>query len=70
VTDEPSAATPKPGDVSDRGERFAVTVRIDGEALPLKQFLHDMIGGAATGLVAGLRGVEDASTVAIEVRKV
>ncbi len=58
------------GEVSDRGSKFAVRVSIDGAELPLKRFLHDMIGGAACGLLAELRGVGEARSIVIEVRKV
>lgn len=60
---------PKAGDVSDRGARFAVRLRVDGREVELKAFLHDMIGGAAMGLVSGLRDVRDPGHVVIEVRR-
>lgn len=55
---------------SDHGERFAVTIEVDGRPLDLKLFLHDLIGGAAIGLVSGLRGVDDPERVRIDVRRV
>jgi hypothetical protein len=57
------------GAVSDRGFRFAVEVYVDGRPLPLKAFVHDMIGGAATGLVAGLKGAGEPRELRIEVRR-
>jgi len=58
------------GDVVERGARYAVTVRVDGQELTLKRFLHDMIGGSITGLLSELRGVDAADSVVIEVRQV
>lgn len=64
-----SDGTPKDGDVTDRGQRFAVTVRVDDRELPLKLFLHDMIGGSIVGLLSGLRDAEARRRIEIEVRK-
>lgn len=58
------------GSVSDSGSRYAVEVLVDGRALPLKTFVHDMVGGAAMGLVSGLKGVEDPARLEIRVRRV
>jgi hypothetical protein len=65
-TDEPR----RPGAVSDAGFHYAVEVQLDGNALPLKTFLHDMIGGAVMGLLSGLRDGEAQREVQIRVRRV
>jgi hypothetical protein len=57
------------GVVSDRGTRFAVSVKVDGRNLPLKTFLHDLIGGAVAGLLSGLHGAGELRHLLIEVRK-
>ncbi len=67
--ERPTGGTPKDGDVTDRGHRFAVTVRLDDRELPLKLFLHDMIGGSIVGLLSGLRDAEARRRIEIEVRK-
>lgn len=51
------------------GDLYRVHLRVDGEVVPIKAFIHDMIGGAVCGLVSGLRGIEDPGEVVIEVRK-
>ncbi len=68
----PDAAGPPAaggGEVRDRGLRYEVRVEVDGRALPLKEFLHDLIGGAVTGLLSGLRGAGEASEVRLEIRR-
>ena len=57
------------GDVTASGIRFAVELTIDGRRLPLKQFLHDMIGGAVEGLVSGLRDGGAARSIRIDVTR-
>ena len=61
---------PKAGEVASAGNRYSVTLRVDGQAIPLKLFLHDLLGGAVTGLLEGLHNVpSDPSQVVIEVRR-
>jgi hypothetical protein len=75
VTGTPAVATedstpPKGcGEVRDAGTTFAVRIEIDGRPLVLKEFLHDMIGGAVHGLVSGLRDVESPRTIRIDVTR-
>lgn len=64
-----SSASGRGGQVADHGNTYAVRIIVDGRALPLKEFLHDMIGGAVHGLVGGLRGVSEPTEVAIEVTR-
>ena len=56
--------------VADSGQLFAVRISIDGRDVPLKVFLHDMIGGAVSGLILGLRDVGEPERIDIQVRKV
>ena len=61
---------PKAGEVGPVGHHYAVNLTVDGETIPLKVFLHDLIGGAVTGLLQGLHNVpSDPSEVVIEVRR-
>ena len=61
---------PKSGDVGPVGNQYAVNLTVDGKTIPLKVFLHDLIGGAVTGLLQGLHNVpSDPSEVVIEVRR-
>jgi hypothetical protein len=46
-----------------------VRLVVDGRELPLKEFLHDLLGGAAIGLVAGLKDAGNPETVHLEVRR-
>ncbi len=46
-----------------RGPRYKVQLRVDGELLPLKAFIHDLIGGAVMG---GLLSIVLASIVSTE----
>jgi hypothetical protein len=57
------------GGVSKEGVRFAVRVVADGRELELKEFLHDVIGGAVHGLLAGLRGVDAPKQLRIDVTR-
>ena len=61
---EPGAEPPRPA-----GDRFTVRLEVDGIPLPLKPFLHDLIGGALDGLVRGLRGVDDPRRIQIDVER-
>ena len=58
------------GEVRDRGVNYQVRLLVDGRELPLKEFLHDLLGGAAIGLVAGLKDAGDPETVRLEVRRI
>lgn len=72
MTGTPSAPDEHPpaGQVGPHGRHYAVTVRVDGESVPLKAFLHDLIGGIVTGLLKGLHNVaDDPTTVEVEVRR-
>jgi hypothetical protein len=64
-------ATPRKGGgaPSPRGTRFAVAVTIDGKSLPLKEFLHDMIGGSVCGLLEALRDVDAPKRMTVDVRR-
>lgn len=61
------------GEIGPRGHQYAVRVRVNGEEVTLKAFLHDLIGGAVTGLLTGLRDVPeepaDVAHVELEVRR-
>jgi hypothetical protein len=57
------------GSVSPRGTRYSVEVRVDGKKLELKEFLHDLIGGAIDGMLGGLREVENPRTVRVDVER-
>jgi len=58
------------GELGPRGHQYAVRIRVDGADVPLKAFLHDLIGGAVTGLLDGLRDVPDSpSRIEIEVTR-
>lgn len=68
--DAPAPPPASDGTVGPRGHAYAVTIRVDGADIPLKAFLHDLIGGAVTGLLEGLRDVpDDPKRVEIEVRR-
>ena len=72
MTDAPSVPDEQPsaGQVGTHGRQFAVTIRVDGATVPLKAFLHDLIGGSVTGLLRGLHNVaDDPTTVEVEVRR-
>lgn len=47
--------------------RFQVELTIDGRPMPLKPFLHDMIGGAVEGLCSGLKDVDHPQTIEVRV---
>lgn len=51
-------------------KRFQVEVVIDGRSVPLKPFLHNMLGGALEGLVHGLKGVDGPQTISIRSTKI
>lgn len=54
--------------MTDRGVRHAVEVSVDGTPLPLKEFLHDILGGTVVGLVSALRGGSPAREIVVTVR--
>lgn len=64
-----SAARSGGGRPSDQGVRWRAVVEVDGETLPLKEFLHDLIGGACAGLLSGLRGVEAPAHLRLEITR-
>jgi hypothetical protein len=55
--------------VKPRGVRYAVAVVVDGKRLELKEFLHDLIGGAIEGMLSGLREVDEPRTVRVDVTR-
>jgi hypothetical protein len=57
------------GVISSRGVRFAVKVEVDGTSIELKEFLHDVIGGAVDGLLAGLRAVDHPKSIKVDVTR-
>jgi hypothetical protein len=57
------------GEIRERGVHYQVRLVVDGRELPLKEFLHDLLGGAAIGLVAGLKDAGNPETVHLEVRR-
>lgn len=52
-----------------KGVRYAVKVVVDGRSLELKEFLHDVIGGAVDGMMGGLRDVESPRSIRIDVTR-
>lgn len=68
----PARKTPEKGggSVTERGMRWEVVVDVDGKSLPIKEFLHDMIGGTVVGLLTALRGVDAPKRVRLDVRRV
>ena len=68
----PARKTPEKGggSVTERGMRWKVVVDVDGKSLPIKEFLHDMIGGTVVGLLTALRGVDAPKRVRLDVRRV
>jgi hypothetical protein len=57
------------GSVQPRGTRYAVKAVVDGKELELKEFLHDLIGGAVDGMLQGLRDVEAPKTITLDVTR-
>jgi len=55
--------------VQPRGTRYAVRAVVDGKELELKEFLHDLIGGAVDGMLQGLRDVEAPRTIVLDVTR-
>jgi hypothetical protein len=49
--------------------RYAVKVTVDGRSLELKEFLHDVIGGAVDGMVRALRDVDAPRTIRVDVTR-
>lgn len=57
------------GRVAPHGVAYAVVVEVDGRRLELKEFLHDMLGGAVAGLLEGLRDVGTPRRIRIDVER-
>jgi hypothetical protein len=55
--------------VGPKGVRYAVKVVVDGRELELKEFLHDVIGGAVDGMVGALRDVESPRHLRVDVTR-
>ncbi len=51
------------------GPRYRVQLRVDGEVLPLKAFIHDLIGGSLMGMLEGLKATDDVDVVEIRIEK-
>jgi len=68
--DAGAAPAPKGGGAyGDRGATWAVEITVDGARLELKEFLHDVVGGAVDGLLSGLRGVDRPTSIRIDARR-
>lgn len=63
------ATRPPAGAAAREGLNYSVRIVADGRSIPLKEFLHDMIGGSVVGLVSGLRGVGEIGSVSIHVER-
>ena len=57
------------GRLAEEGQQYRVRLQVDGRDIPLKEFLHDMLGGAVTGLMSGLRDVDGAQIIRIEAER-
>lgn len=55
--------------VGPKGVRYSVSVVVDGRPLELKEFLHDVIGGAVDGMLSALRDVESPKNIRIDVTR-
>ncbi|MEZ6194350.1 MAG: hypothetical protein R3F20_01275 [Planctomycetota bacterium] len=51
------------------GPRYKVELVVDGERMPLRSFIHDVVGGTVQGLVAGLKGAEGADRIEIRIER-
>ncbi|MCB9832450.1 MAG: hypothetical protein H6807_08240 [Planctomycetes bacterium] len=51
------------------GPRYRVQLRLDGEVLPLKSFIHDLIGGSVMGMLEGLKATDEVTTVELRIEK-
>lgn len=49
--------------------RYLVELKLDGKPLPLKGFIHDILGGAVYGMIEGLKGFESCETIDVCVRR-
>ncbi len=56
------------GQVASRGISFEVAISVDGKPLPLKEFLHDLLGGAINGMVTALHGVDNPRRIEVSIR--
>ncbi len=59
----------RPKDAAAGRRRYEVKLVVDGRPVDLKDFLHDLLGGAIFGLCEGLRGVDDPREVTFEVKR-
>ncbi|MSR74380.1 MAG: hypothetical protein EXS14_02765 [Planctomycetes bacterium] len=50
-------------------QNYRVKLVVDGVERPLKPFLHNMLGGAAMGLVEALKDVNEPQHVVLEVER-
>jgi hypothetical protein len=57
------------GAVAPEGVEYAVVVEVDGRKLVLKEFLHDVIGGAVDGMLRALRDVDAPKHVRVDVTR-
>lgn len=69
MTDTPSPRKGGGTPAAPQGVRYAVTVSVDGKPLELREFLHDVIGGAVDGMLAGLRTVDRPKTIRLDVTR-
>jgi|GEM_PF-5744956 hypothetical protein len=56
-------------DCDQTAQRYTVRLVVDGVERPLKPFLHNMLGGAAFGLVEALKDVNAPTHVVIEAQR-
>lgn len=49
--------------------RFDVELRLNGQILPLRGFIHDILGGAVYGMIENLKGFEDCDSLQIDVKR-
>lgn len=65
----PASETPSPDASGGPGPEFKVELTVDGRRLPLKAFLHDIIGGSVAGMVRGLEGTDALREIDIRIRR-
>ena len=49
--------------------RFRIQVKLGDKILPMKGFIHDLLGGAVYGMIEGLKGYEDTDSIEIKVER-
>lgn len=73
MSDETPTGAPRAkkggGEVRAAGVKYAVVIEVDGVRLDLKEFLHDVVGGAVDGLLGGFRGVESPRRIRVDVER-